>query len=263
MSTYDKLSDADKKNILIQEYEKNQLSFGIIAEKYSTYANKLRRDAIKFKLKIRDKSVAQKTALKTGRHKHPTKGTERSEKTKSKIGKKVLESWLSISSDELERRRSVARDNWNKLSDEEKQFILQKANSAVRASGSTGSKLELFLFQELLSNGYETEFHKEQTLLNTKLQIDLYLPRIAVAIEVDGPSHHQPVWGDDSLARSQKYDNKKNGLILGKGLVLIRIKQTKDFSKSRGHIVLDKLLDTLRGISTNTIKDKYIELGDE
>jgi len=265
MNIYKKLSDVEKKQIILQEYQKNCLSFGEIAKKYNTYSNQIRRDAIKFKIKIRDKSDAQKTALKSGRHKHPTKGQTRSEITKNKIGKGVLESWESLSDKELNRRKGLAKANWEKLDDEEKQYILQKANQAVRASSNTGSKLEIHIFNKLLSNGYEAQFHKEHTLLNTKLQIDLFLPKIGVAIEIDGPSHHLPVWGEDSLQKSKKYDNKKNGLILGKGLVLIRIKQNKDFSKSRADMVWDKLsaiLDTIKK-DTNTKNNNYIELGDE
>lgn len=258
MKSYELMSDNQKKTILQTEYENNLLSFGAIAEKYNTYANKLRRDAIKYKIKIRDKSQAQKTALKEGRHSHPTKGTSRPDHIKAKIGESVLNSWDNISDSELARRKQLAKDNWNKLSEDEKANILKKANLAVRRSSDSGSKLELFLLENLINLGFKVDFHKEQTLVNTKLQIDLFLPTMGVAIEVDGPSHHAPVWGEDVLKKNIKYDNKKNGLILGKGLKLIRIKQTKDFSKSRSKIVLDRLVDILN----KPISNKLIEIGD-
>jgi hypothetical protein len=87
---------------------------------------------------------------------------------------------------------------------------------------------------------------------------------MSVAIEVDGPSHFEPVWGEDVLKKNQKYDTKKNGLILGKELVLIRIKQTKDYSDTRARILLEKLLDELRTIK-NKFPDRdkrYIEIED-
>ena len=89
--------------------------------------------------------------------------------------------------------------------------------------------LTRFILDSLLQDGYKVDFHKEQSLLNTKLQIDLFLPSMNTAIEIDGPSHFLPVWGEDALAKNISYDQKKQGLILGKGLALIRIKQTKDF----------------------------------
>jgi very-short-patch-repair endonuclease len=239
---YANLSDNEKKKLLEKLYIKDKKSFKQIADEHGTYANKIRRDAVKLKIPIRDKSEAQKNALATGNHSHPTKGKTRDEKTKQKIGLSVLSSWENIDKGELDRRKKNAKKRWDSLSDDQKDNMIKLANNAVRNSSKTGSKLEKYLLQELLANGYKVDFHKEQALLNTKLQIDLFLPQYNIAIEVDGPSHFLPVWGEDALQRNIKYDNKKNGLILGKGLVLIRIKQLSDFSPSRAKLILDELL---------------------
>ena len=260
---YDHMSDKDKKDFIVKEYEVNQKSFSDIAKLGNTYANKIRRDAIKFKINIRNKSEAQKNALKTGKTSHPTQGKERSQHTKEKIGMKVLQSWENMSDKELQQRKKIAKINWENKSEDEKEFILKQANAAVRESSKTGSKLEKFLFKELLSDGLVVEFHKEQSILNTKLQIDLFVPILNLAIEVDGPSHFEPVWGDDALSRNKKYDNKKTGLIIGKGLFLIRIKQEKEFSKARAILVLNKLRASIERIKSGTLtKDKVIYIGD-
>jgi len=263
MSQYDKLSDHQKKQILVKEYHGNKKSFKDIAQQYNTYPNKVRRDAIKYNLKIRDKKEAQKNALASGRIEHPTKGKKRPDSVKQKIGLSVLESWENLDSQTIEARKHKARLNWEKKTEDEKNNILKQANDAVRLAGKTGSKLEKFLLSELIKLGYSVEFHKEQSILNTKLQIDLFVPILNTAIEVDGPSHFEPVWGDDALKRNKKYDNKKTGLIIGKGLFLIRIKQTKDFSKSRSSIILSELLQTLENIKNNNItNNKVINIGD-
>jgi len=175
----------------------------------------------------------------------------------------VLKSWEALDDNELQKRQNKARENWEKLSDNEKQNILREANHAVRKASKTGSKLENFLFEQLLKNGFSVDFHKEQSILNTKLQIDIFIPKHNIAIEVDGPSHFEPVWGYEALKRNRKYDNKKTGLILGKGLYLIRIKQSKDFSKSRGLLILDELLMHIRDIIDNKkLSNKVINIGD-
>jgi very-short-patch-repair endonuclease len=79
-----------------------------------------------------------------------------------------------------------------------------------------------------------------------------------IAIEVDGPSHFEPVWGDDSLKRNKKYDSKKEGLIIGKGWHLIRIKQTKDFSKSRADRLYTELLQAIGQINGKNSSQKII-----
>jgi very-short-patch-repair endonuclease len=249
---YENYSDHDKKALIQELYVDKGLSFGSIAEQLNTYANKIRRDAIKYKISIRDKSEAQSNALKQGVHKHPTKGTKRSDTTKEKIGKSVMTAWDSLTGKELKERKEKAQQLWNNLSEDEKQNRLTLANKAVRESSKVGSKLEHFLLNCLVSDGYKVEFHKEQLLSNTKLQIDLFLPTINIAIEVDGPSHFLPVWGQDTLAKNKKYDEKKSGLIVGKGLKLIRIKQLHDFSKSRGLIVYQNLIKAIKDITTST-----------
>lgn len=251
---YDNLKDSDKKDILENLYIKQKLSFASIAKQYHTYANKLRRDAVRFKIKIRDKSEAQRNAIETGSHKHPTKGQKRPDIVKQKIGDSVMKAWDSLSDAELQNRKDKCRDRWESLDDNTKSNILKMANDAVRVASKTGSKLEKYLLDELLKNGFKVDFHKEQTLLNTKLQIDLFLPAHSIAIEVDGPSHFEPVWGDDSLNRNKKYDAKKEGLVIGKGWKLIRIKQTKDFSKSRAAVIYKELLIAIDKLINNTQK---------
>lgn len=261
---YDNLNDQEKINLLKNEYEVSNNSFSVIAKKYSTYANKIRRDAIKLGIKIKDKSEAQKNALSKGVVEHPTKGKTRTSEEKAKIGMGVMQNWESLDASQLEDRQKKARENWNSLSDDAKANMLNLANAAVREASKSGSKLEKFLLKTLLQDGYKAEFHKEQSLLNTKLQIDLFLPELDIAIEVDGPSHYEPVWGTDSLNRNIKYDQKKTGLILGKGLVLIRIKQTKDFAPARAEVIYSELKSVIDNIK-NKFPDKdnrYFTIGE-
>jgi hypothetical protein len=239
------MSDKEKTALLNKLYVQDKKSFADIAVMYGTYANKIRRDAKKFNISIRDKSEAQKNALTTGKHKHPTKGQQRDEDTKNKIGLGVMNSWENLSEQELEERKQKAKNNWEQLDYDTKINMQELAVKAVRETSKKGSKLEKFIHKSLLDHGYKVEFHKEQSLLNTRLQIDLFLPSINTAIEVDGPSHFEPVWGQDALTRNINYDQKKEGLIIGKGLHLIRVKQTKDFSVTRSKIIVNKLLELL------------------
>jgi very-short-patch-repair endonuclease len=261
VNSYHNLDDVDKKKLLQELYINDKLSFGNIAKMYDTYANKLRRDAVKYGIKIRDKSQAQKNAIQTGSHKHPTKGQSRPQDIKDKIGNSVMKSWENLSEDELQKRKNNSKERWEALDIDSQAAILKMANEAVRESSKKGSKLEKYLLEKLIQDNIKVQFHKEQTLLNTKLQIDLFLPEHNIAIEVDGPSHFEPVWGKESLKKNKKYDAKKEGLILGKAWKLIRIKQTKDFSKTRGSLVYAKLVNSINTLTnqSNTISKIIIE----
>ena len=261
MKNYNNLCDAEKIDVLQKHYINENKSFQDIANLYDTYPNRVRRDAKKFGIKVRTKSEAQKNALKTGKHKHPTKGTIRSDETKEKIGMSVMDSWDNMSKSELKRRSELAKLNWEKLPEEVKQNRLQNANIAVRETSKLGSKLEKFLLENLLNNGVRVEPHKEQILSNTKLHIDLFLPKLNIAIEVDGPSHFEPVWGEEALKRNQDYDSKKTGLLIGKGINLIRVKQKKDFSRSRAKVIFGRLMEAIADIKNQG--KNYIEIGDE
>ena len=261
MQNYNNLSDSEKADIINKLYVEEFRSFQDIAFMYHTYPNKVRRDAQKLGINIRSKSEAQRLALETGKHPHPTKGTTRNPETKQKIGRGVMNSWEHMSKEKLEQRSETARTNWDKLSEEQRKERFEKANEAVRETSRIGSKLERHLHQNLVHEGYRVERHKMQLLSNTKLHIDLFLPEKNIAIEVDGPSHSEPIWGEVALERAKTYDNKKTGLLLGKGLKLIRIKQSKDFSKARGALIAERLLKAIKEIETGTVN--YLEIGDE
>ena len=248
---YSAMSDVEKKQNIEKLYITQNKSLAEIADILNTYPNKLRRDAKKFDISLRDKSQAQKNALRKDVHKHPTKGKKRTTETKNKIGKGVMEAWGKLSPQELLHRQETSRAQWAALSNEKKQEIIKLANAAVRKSSKEGSKLEKFLLQRLLSDGYRVDFHKEQILSNSKLQLDLFIPGINIAIEVDGPSHFENIWGDQALARNTRYDQKKQGLLIGKGIKLIRIKQNGDFSTARASAVYNQLINLLN--NTNTI----------
>ena len=264
MLNYNELSDSAKTSLITKMYTQQNISFRDIAIKYNTYANKVLRDAKRLGIKIKNKSEAQKNALKTGKHKHPTKGRQRTEKEKNNIGLAVMKNWEQLDENELQQKKLKYKDLWNQKSEDEKANMLHKANLAVRQSSKIGSKLEHFILNFLVENGYKTEFHKEQLLANTKLQIDIFLPTMNLAIEIDGPSHFEPVWGQENLKRNKSYDNKKTGLILGKGLVLIRIKQTKDFSKARASTIYSELKQHIEDIKNKfpNKDNRNIEIGD-
>lgn len=172
-----------------------------------------------------------------------------------------VQSWAELSDQEKDARSQKAKQQWDSMSDNHKIHMQKLAIDAVRKSSKEGSKLEKFILNGLLANGYKVDFHKEQLLSNTKLQLDIFLPQHNIAIEIDGPSHFEPVWGDDVLARNQDYDQKKTGLLVGKGIKLIRVKQEHGFSNTRSQILLDKVLFTIKSMITDS-GITFKEIGD-
>ena len=262
LTKYWSLQDNEKASLLNNVYNNEKMSWIQIAETLNTYPNKIRREAKRLGISSRTKSNAQKEALNAGRSQHPTEGKELTEETKLKISECQGSVWDTLSEKEREKRSIIGKRSWNKKTEKEKQELIRKGSEAIREASRTGSKLERFLLESLTERNYRVQFHKEHWLKNQKLETDLFVEDLLTVIEVDGPSHFAPVWGEKNLLKNQQTDLEKSGLILGQGLVLIRIKQTKRISQRYLRKILKDLLCVLDQIRKEFPKEnkRYIEL---
>lgn len=207
---------------ILKEYNEGA-SLHEIAENYNTYANKIRRLLKKLGVKTRDKSEAQSNALKRDRKKHPTAGRERTDEEKLKISEKLAGWYDKLTESEYNSIRERAKDNWKNVSKKQRAEMQRKSAESNRIAAKEGSAVEKYVKEVLEEEGYVVKFH-QKNLLKTDLELDIFLPKENVAIEIDGPSHREPIWGPDSLKRQITYDINKNGVVLSLGLVLIRVK---------------------------------------
>lgn len=247
------------KEYLEEEYLNKKRSFGDIAKEHSTYANAIRRLAHKYEIPIRDKSQAQAAALSSNRHQHPTKGKKRSEAVKLAISEKMAASWQNISDEEYDRRVENSRKQWEAMPEEEKKNIQKLAIEAVRRTAKEGSQLEKFLAQHLKDENILIEFHRKGFVANQNLEVDILLPANNIAIEVDGPSHFLPIWGEESLQKTMRADNDKNGLLLMYNIDVIRIKQyKKNLSMRDMRDIADRVVAKVKSLLTKTDKKAQI-----
>lgn len=254
----------DKKRLLFykKHYEKLKQSWKEIAENLGTYTNKVVRDAKKLGIKSRDKSQAQKAAISSGRSEHPTEGKERSEETKIKISESQGKIWDNLTEEERDYRSQIGIESWNKKSEVEVRDFLKRSTEAVQRASREGSKTEIELFNYLTKMGLKVWRHREHILKNEKFHIDLYIPECRAAIEVDGPVHFEPVFGEEKLQKRQAADLSKNGLILSSGMVLIRVKLTKRMSQRYLRNIQKDVMGILASIKSKFPKknERYFEL---
>jgi very-short-patch-repair endonuclease len=252
--------DKDQKKDILDMYSKGE-SMIVIADKYGTYTNKIRRLLIKEGAEIRDKSEAQKLALKSGRHKHPTEGTVRPEEFRIAISEKLKDHWGSLDDTERKRRSDLAKEQWENMEDSQKEKMRENSTKAIRVASKEGSKLEKHIFQELVNNGVAVMQHKTNLIANNKLEVDMYLPLLKTVIEIDGPAHFFPIWGQKSLDRHIRSDAEKVGLLTQQGYYLIRIKNlVKTLSEHHKRNIVIDLLKTLQQIENKQLTNKLIEL---
>lgn len=248
---------------IVDMYTKQNKSTYEIAEAMKTYPNKIRRVLIKSGIELKNKSEAQKNAIETGKSTHPTKGKKRSHNEKLKISSGIKKYWDDMDDKTYKEKVQKSKTRWENMGEQEKSLMMDAAIKAIQVAGKEGSKLEKFLYKAIYNAGFKVEFHKKYLIQNENLEIDMYVPEIKTIIEVDGPSHFLPIWGEEKLQKQIKADSNKTGLILSKGMVIIRIKNLSDSVclADREKLKLD-LLNLLGTIQKSFPKksERYIEI---
>lgn len=241
---------------IISMYEDGYSSYEI-AEELNTYSTKILR-SLKFLGEMlhedenyfkRDYSEAQKIALKRGRSKHPTEGKSLDKSHKEKIGQSRSKAYHSLSDKEKLRISEMSKQSWENLGKAKQEEIRSLALEGVRYASKHGSKTERHLNNALRKSGYDVVFHKTDLVFGTNLEVDLFLPELKTAIEIDGPGHFLPIWGEEKLNKQQSSDTVKQGILLNNGYVILRIRQIdKSISLTKMNHLLQLVVKELEAI---------------
>jgi len=230
-----------------------------IAEQLNTYPNKIRRFLLKRGYELKSRSESQRLAIAAGRKEHPTAGKKRTEEERLKISKAVTQNWQQTSDTEKARRAQLSKERWEALSDAKKEKMRQSSVAKIREAGKKGSKIEQFVAKEI-GKLYALEYHKKDLLVNQNLEIDLYVTKLKTVIEIDGPSHFLPIWGEEKLQKQIKADLDKNGLILSKGFNIIRVKMLRRIPIARRQEIVNEIMKTLNNIELGIINNCITEI---
>lgn len=251
--SYFKLSDEQRLAFLDNMHYKQNRSMNEIAAAIGTYLNRILRDAKQLGFTKRTKSETQKLLLAEGKREHPTKGKQHTDATKLKISDGVGNMWDNMNDEDRKSRQEKSRDHWESIDPNKKKDIKDKAMAGIRKSSKEGSKLEKFICESLTKDGFVIIYHKEHTLLNEKMHLDMMLPNFGIVIEIDGPSHQEPIWGEETFNRNKRADHNKTALCLHMGFWMIRVKQNKRLSQRYMRQLYTKLLDVINNIKNGNI----------
>lgn len=109
---------------------------------------------------------------------------------------------------------------------------------ANKTHGYRRSKLEKWLETKL------TEIYDFEIIYNKRcaigMELDIYIPQLKLAFEINGIFHYEPIFGEDVLAYSKLRDEKRFNNCVKNGIELVEIKdlERSKFSpnRSRGYL---------------------------
>ena len=151
---------------IVDMYTNQNKSTYEIAEAMKTYPNKIRRVLIRSGIELKTKSEAQKNAIEKGVSIHPTSGKQRTHEEKIKISSGLKKYWEDMSQQDYEDKIKQAKERWQKIPEIEKERMLESAIKSIQLAGKEGSKLEKFIYEEIVKHGYRVEYHKKQLIQN-------------------------------------------------------------------------------------------------
>jgi very-short-patch-repair endonuclease len=206
-------------------------------------------------IKKRNKSEAQLNYLKkTGTHQR--EGTTHSDGTKDAISDKMREFYESEEGEAAKDKiREFRQQEWAEKTDAEKTAILEDLKSANRAKmqSGEGSNFENYLAEQLTEAGYAPDQRTKAWTPGNKFHVDIALPNEKIIIEVDGPTHWAPIYGEAELQKVKDKDARKDMVLHANGWDVLRV---QDSSGSTTRARFKRVLDVLRSMQYSSTRGR-------
>ncbi len=89
--------------------------------------------------------------------------------------------------------------------------------------GLTRSKLEEWIEDQFLLEFPDLTVHYNDRSILKKSELDIYIPSLDLAFEINGPVHYDPIFGDKQLRSVQRNDRRKINKCADAGIEIISV----------------------------------------
>ena len=112
--------------------------------------------------------------------------------------------------------------------------------------GFTRSKLESYI-EKRLTELYPTLLIRYNEKEDINSELDIYIPSLKFAVELNGPIHYEPIFGKEKMEQTQNNDQRKFQACLERGieLCIIDTSKPKNFSEKSGEIFLKMIMNII------------------
>lgn len=119
-------------------------------------------------------------------------------------------------------------------------------NNTHKTHGCRRSKFEIYL-EQILPNKYpslEFHFNRKDTIFS---ELDIYIPNLKLAFELNGIFHYEPIYGLDKLDQIKNNDNRKFQACLEQGieLCIIDMSNLSYFKPEKAQKYLDIIVNII------------------
>tara|TARA_R110002096_G_scaffold144015_3_gene300572 strand:- start:1430 stop:2194 length:765 start_codon:yes stop_codon:yes gene_type:complete len=234
---------------IVREFYLDQgLSMRATAKEMKVPLASLSRFMKKVGITARSKGEAQKNFLKE--HDHQMKGRKHTDETKKKISHSLGDFWESLDDEQREEvKRKIGgawQRKWAGMSEQDRKLMMEGLASKAKDAQGLGSRLERFIAEELRKRGYTVEERSTNYTAGKDFEVDLGLPKERIAIEVDGPTHFLPIYGEEHLAQQQERDTRKDDMINAVGYNVLRV---RDNNGPLSQLRIDKIEQAIKEIN--------------
>lgn len=129
-----------------------------------------------------------------------------------------------------------------------------------KTKGSSVSRLQLYIHKRLYEQFPCIKFVFNQVFTSIQRQLDIYIPKLNTAIQINGAFHYKSIFGDDALFEIQNRDKEKaiKCKQIGLNLFIINSSKMKDITKDK--INAQSYFQQVKSIIDSLyIRDKYQE----